>query len=351
MQEIRLWEVVKEKTLRKIPGSEIAFEERLEEWLAKDISVLDTSLLVIGRQVRTDFGGYIDLLCMDNLGNSVVVELKKGQTPRDTAAQALEYASWVKDLSYDDIAAIADEYLKQLGSGSLKEAFLQRFGVEVPDEINQEHRSLILAEAIDDRTDRIVRYLADIEVPINVATVQHFEDSDGRRLVARVFLVEQGKDEARLRRSSRRGPYQTVAGLQAMAEESDIGDLYSRVREGVRGVLRAYPYTDRVFYQLTREDGSVRTVLIVQATPHEEHGGLGFTVHVTRLENQWGVEKGTVEKWLPSNSRELSLTGWSGSSEEEKRNAMGFNGSFQNEDEVDKFLTGLKAASEASAPI
>ncbi len=347
MQKVRLWEVINEKVLREVQSSQIAFEQRLEDWLARDISVLDSSLLVIGRQVRTDFGGYIDILCLDNLGNSVVVELKKGQTPRETAAQALEYASWVKGLSHDDITAIADKYLKEVGSGSLKEAFLQRLGVELPDELNQEHRSLILAEAIDDRTERIVRYLADIDVPINVATVQHFED-DGRRFLARVFLVEPEKDEAKSRRSSRRGPHQTVTGLQAMANENDIGELYLCVREGVRGVLRAYPYTDRMFYQLLREDGSVRTVLIVWATPHEEHGGLGFTVHVTRMEKQFGVGLETVRSWLPSNSRELSLTGWSGSSEEERRNAVGFNGAFQNEGEVDKFLDGLKAAFEAS---
>ena len=88
--------------------------------------------------------------------------------------------------------------------------------------------------------------------------------------------------------------------------------------------------------------------MIVWATPHEEHGGLGFTVHVTRMENQWGVDKETVQEWLPSNSRELKLSGWSGSSEEEKRNAVGFNGAFQNEGEVDKFLDGLKPAFEAS---
>ena len=300
MQKVRLWEVIDEKTLRIVPGSQIAFEERLEGWLARDISVLDSSLLVIGRQVRTDFGGYIDLLCLDNLGNTVVVELKRGQTPRDTVAQALEYASWVKHLSPENITVIADEYLKGIGSCPLKEAFKERFGVEVPDELNREHRSLIMAESIDDRTDRIVRYLDDMDVPINVVTVQHFQGSNGRRLLARVFLVEPVKNEAKSRSTSRRGPRQTIPGLQAMAAENGIGELYDLVREGVRGVLRAYPYTDRVFYQLERKDGSLRTVLIVGATPHEEHGGLGFTIHVTRLENQWGVDKETVQEWLPS---------------------------------------------------
>ena len=204
MQEARLWEVIDEKTLRKVPGSQIAFEERLEGWLAKDISLLDPNLLVIGRQVRTDFGQAIDLLCLDNIGDTVVVELKRGQTPRDTAAQALEYASWVKDLSHERITEIADEYLKEIGSSPLKEAFKERFGVEVPDELNQEHRSLIMAESIDDRTDRIVRYLDDMDVPINVVTVQHFQGSNGRRLLARVFLVEPVKNEAQSHSTPRR---------------------------------------------------------------------------------------------------------------------------------------------------
>ena len=344
MQEVRLWEIVCGKALREIPGSQISFEKQLEDWLAKDISLLDPNLLVIGRQVRTDFGQAIDLLCLDNIGDTVVVELKRGQTPRDTVAQALEYASWVKGLSPENITEIADKYLKEIGSRPLKEAFKERFDVEVPDDLNQEHRSLIMAESID---DRIARYLADIGVPINVATVQHFED-DGRRFLARVFLVEPVKNDTKSHSAPRRGPRQTIRGLQAMAAENGIGKLYDQVREGVRGVLRAYPYTDRVFYQLEREDGSLRTVLIVGATSHEEHGGLGFTIHVTRLKNQWDVDMETVKEWLPSNSRRLSLTGWAGSSEEEKRNAEGFNGAFQNGDEVDRFLHGLRTAFEAS---
>ena len=143
--------------MREIPSSQIAFEERLEDWLSKDISFLDPTLLIIGRQVRTDFGQAIDLLCLDNVGDTVIVELKRGQTPRDTAAQALEYASWVKDLSHDRIVEIADNHFED--SGSFKAAFEERFETNLPDELNLGHRILIVAESIDASTDRIVRYL------------------------------------------------------------------------------------------------------------------------------------------------------------------------------------------------
>ena len=90
MQQVHLWEVISDKKLYEIPSNQINLEERLEDWLATDISILDPNLLVIGRQVRTSFGGEIDLLCLDSVGDTVVVELKKGKTPREVTAQVLD---------------------------------------------------------------------------------------------------------------------------------------------------------------------------------------------------------------------------------------------------------------------
>ena len=348
MQEVRLWEIVSGKTLREIPGSQISLEKQLEDWLAKDISLLDPNLLVIGRQVRTDFGGYIDLLCLDNQGNVVVVELKRGQTPRETAAQALEYASWVRGLSHDEVADIAKDYLQRVRSCSLADAFEQSFEEKLSEELNASHRSLVVAESIDAATVRIVRYLSDKNVPINVATVQHFTGSGGRSFLAQVYLIEPEEAEAKSRTTSKRRPGQTLGGLEELAEKKGIGKLYSQVGTGIRGILQPGAYKDRNFYRYRREEGGYRTALIVWATPHEEFGGLGFTVHVTRMEKLFGVDLDEVRSWLPPNARERSLSGWPGSSEEERRNAVGLNGAFQNEGEVDKFLDGLKTAFEAS---
>ena len=111
--DTRVWEVTTNDLLAEVNTSKLNFESRLENWLEKDISILGKDLLVIGRQVSTDFGGSIDLLCVDSYGDLVVVELKRDKTPRDTVAQALDYASWVVDLSYERVIEMADEYLNQ----------------------------------------------------------------------------------------------------------------------------------------------------------------------------------------------------------------------------------------------
>ena len=163
MQQVHLWEVVSDRELHEIPSGQISLEERLEDWLANDISVLDPSLLVIGRQVRTDFAGAIDLLCLDSVGDVVVVELKKGQTPREVTAQMLDYASWVQDLSHERLTTIANDYFGD--SDSLAAAFDERFEKRLPDELNLGHRSLIVAQSVDSSTERIIRYLSSMNVP------------------------------------------------------------------------------------------------------------------------------------------------------------------------------------------
>ena len=164
--------------------------------------MLDRNLLVIGRQVSTDFGGAIDLLCLDKRGDTVVIELKKGKTPREVTAQALDYASCVKVLSSERLADIADAHFGV--ENSLASEFQPRFGEDLPSELNLNHRSLVVAEEVDASTQRIVRYLSDMNVPVNVATVQHFRDKDGRELLAQVYLIEPKEAEAKSQSRSKR---------------------------------------------------------------------------------------------------------------------------------------------------
>lgn len=341
MQQIRLWEITTERKLTEIPARHSGLEEWLEDWLVSDISVLDPDLMVVGKQVATGYHGRLDLLCMERSGDLVVVELKSGRTPREVTAQALDYASWVRDLTYEEVKSIADRYLND--SGGLEAAFRERFDTDLPEQLNQGHRSLVVADSMDASTVRIVRYLAGLGVPINVATVQHFQDEGGRELLAQVYLIEPEETRPRVRGSSARSSYRTLNELQALADENGVGEVYRRLRDGVRGIFSANGYSRTVGYTRQLEGGGVRTMLLTKAVSGDDEVGMGFTAHGTRFERIMNVGLEDLRASLPGNAVQCDVSGWSGSSPEERESALGIQGHFHTVDEVDFFVEKLRS--------
>ena len=330
---IRLWEIGSDQKPNEILSDQIALEARLEDWLEADISMLDPGLLVIGRQVRTDFGGEIDLLCLDADGNVVVVELKKGTTPRDVTAQILEYASWARHLSYDRITEIAEDYFSRASTSiTLENAFPNRFGTDrpLPEVLNEEHRALIVAESTDASTDRIVQYLSDMNVPINVATVQHFKSADGRELLAQVFLVEPEVAATKSRERSRRRPLPTAAEMQAVADEKGVGELYKRLSSSVSGVLRAASFgKDRRGFSVAI-DGSLLAVMAVGLGESGVESGMQFELHGNRLEDHFGLDSAALKGLLPHSVEVTEGEYWT------------HRGFFSTEEEITRFVQALR---------
>lgn len=94
----------------------------------------------------TPYNGRIDLLCIDAEGTVYVVELKKGQTPREVVVQAMDYGYWVRDLGYEAIREIYDQ---SHPGGDFDDAFRTKLEVEPPETINTDHRLVIVASALD----------------------------------------------------------------------------------------------------------------------------------------------------------------------------------------------------------
>ena len=102
--EVGIWRIGDK--LDKVTFEPLATESKLEDTLAADLSVLAPGLMLVGRQVATAFGKFIDLLAMDRDGNLIIIELKRDKTPRDVVAQTLDYTSWVETLSYEQVTEI-----------------------------------------------------------------------------------------------------------------------------------------------------------------------------------------------------------------------------------------------------
>lgn len=196
--ELSVWRI--DEDLEKMEFIPLDLESRLEEILAKDISIADPNLMVIGREVPTSYDNRVDILAINRDGHIVVLELKRDLTPRDITAQVLDYGSWVKNLHNEDIVRIFADYQKKFKESeseiSLDEAFCKYFGLkQMPDELNEEHELIIVASNLDPSTERIVSYLAEeYDVNINALFFRVFKDGK-KEYLARVWFRDPSAED------------------------------------------------------------------------------------------------------------------------------------------------------------
>ena len=166
-------------------------EQVLEDMIVAAPQMLSDSWMLIGRQERTTHGGRIDLLAIAPDGALVLIEVKRDRTPRDVVAQALDYASWVETLKPEEIAAI---YARFAPGKSLAEAFRARFGTALDEEtLNKTHEIVIVAAELDADSERIVAYLADRGIAINVLCFTIFIQN-GQQLLSRAWLRDRAAE-------------------------------------------------------------------------------------------------------------------------------------------------------------
>ncbi|TFD65594.1 hypothetical protein [Cryobacterium sp. Hb1] len=99
-----------------------------------------------------------------------MIEVKRGLTPRQVTAQLLDYASWGATLSHEQIISIFAHHRPGV---RLTDAFYEQFEITLPDVVNATQVLTIVAPSIDPATERIVKYLADFGLLINVVVIQY----------------------------------------------------------------------------------------------------------------------------------------------------------------------------------
>lgn len=167
--------------------TQIASEALLEKMIVAAPQILSPEWMIIGQQEETGHSGRIDLLALAPDGTVILIELKRGRTPRDVVAQAIDYAVWAEAL---DAQALAQIYSRFSNGGGLAAAFHARFG-QMLDEttLNQSHQIVIVAAELDASTERIVGYLNARDIAINVMCFQVFDSGQGQ-LLSRAWLLD-----------------------------------------------------------------------------------------------------------------------------------------------------------------
>jgi hypothetical protein len=315
--------------LTEIQRSHLDLESRLEQWLKRDIKILDPELLVIGSQVDTD-GGPIDILCVDAAGDLVIVELKRDRTPRLITAQVLDYASCVASFSHDDVTAIASKHLGR----AFDDVFRERFGVDLPETLNADHRMLVVASEIDPSSERIIKYLSDEHgVNINAATFHYFRQPDGSELLARVFLIEPSEVErsVRAKGASKRQPNLTRQELQAQADEVGVRELYDYAVIAFEAWFQTRTTRSSIAFTATIDESRKTVISLLPRESNED--GLKFQLYTNRFARIAKLTPADVEALAPQRHDDWSfdITG-------QDPDWAGCKGFIANREEVDRLV-------------
>lgn len=270
--EIKLW-WIEDDTPKPVSQDRLDLESRLEDWIRDDISLVNDNLLVIGQQVPTEHTGEIDLLAMDSDANLVILELKRGMTPREVVAQILDYASYVQNLGLSEIQEIAAS-ADFLRGKDLEEAFREKFGYDLPEFVNQAHRMYIVASSLDSATERIVEYLSETHgVDINVATFAYFNTS-GQEMIGRSMLIDEEVVQTRAVTGggSKRRRVLTQAELQEIAESNGVGDLYRKALIELGSKFNRSPRTTGSTIYFKDKSGEPTTFSIIPGWSSQDTG-------------------------------------------------------------------------------
>lgn len=212
----QLWTVSDRPT--KMAETKLSSEKSLEQMIVHSPEMLSDQWMLIGRQVATSHGGIIDLLAVTRDGSLVLIELKRDRTPREVVAQALDYASWVQKLQSEDVYSI---YQKFKSGADLAADFSLKFGALLDDaSLNQSHQVIIVASSLDESTERIVSYLSNWDIPINVLCFQVFCAGD-QQILSRTWLLDPAETQVN-----------AASGAVASDKEPWNGEYYCSFNDG-----------------------------------------------------------------------------------------------------------------------
>lgn len=171
-------------------------EKILEDWIENTPNAIfeNEKIFIIGRQVTTNLRKAIDLLGLDKKGNTVVIELKREKTPRETVAQILEYTSYVEDLTYEQLEKIAKDYTGDEGL-NLTENHRKIF--ELSDEeavaFNKEQRLVIVGQYISKEIEQTSIFLNKKGLELYCIAFKYFKNEKGERIITSDFVVKKDK--------------------------------------------------------------------------------------------------------------------------------------------------------------
>lgn len=223
------WEVTTDGP-RKLEHKQIGKEHDLETWILKDPTLIEPGLAILARQLMAD-GKPLDLLALSADGSLVVIELKRDEAYREALAQAIDYAAWLDEQTFESLRdAVDSSREKQSLPGKLDDVLREHLdeGAEEWDPAEVEKRIVVAGTGADDRLRRMIAFLSKRSVAVNGVFFDVYAGPSDSTVLVRSSILS----DAQTTQTRRRGRGGSSERLDALAKENGTEEFVAAVLDG-----------------------------------------------------------------------------------------------------------------------
>jgi hypothetical protein len=281
---LAIWRLAENAAPQQYVPATLAYEKDLEDWIASDPTLVDSDLLLIGRQIKLNTG-ILDVLALNRQGQWAVVEIKRSSVRRETVAQALDYAGAVASFTSQELKELAQTCLEKRGLNL--PAFLKKNRLSNSIFTQPEILVYVVGTQRDINLDRISKHTTFHGHLIHVVLFDVYRNSDGEHILLRHLSgAEMDMDApvppAPSRKASRTplpdAPSGQLRVLQQMADANGIGDEFRKVYIAAT-TFGLYPNFDQESISYTPQQGNDRVLLCTWAKP--QYGGFRILINTS----------------------------------------------------------------------
>ncbi len=151
----------------------------IQEWIEKNSEIIESNLLIIGKEVPLPSDIRLDLLAIDKKSNLVVLELKRDDSGKNVDWQAIKYASYCSNMTQEEIFKQYAEYL-----GSDEDEAERKIEEFIEDEnfenLNANQRIILVAKEFHSDVVSSVLWLRDFGIDVSCIRLSPFVDEHGQ---------------------------------------------------------------------------------------------------------------------------------------------------------------------------
>ena len=234
MQTVRLWKLVdnecQDLAIQEIKNiQETNTEKQLEDLIVEAPNLLMEDLTLVGRQTDTP-GGPLDLLGVNEDGQLIIFELKRGTLTREAVSQIVDYSSYLASLDVERLSEHISHRSGMLGIDKIDDFatwYQENYGKTLSE--NKQPKMILVGLGADEKTKRMVEYLSNSGVDISLITFYAFKD-ENQTFLAKQVEVESKSYELPLTATKKNN----IAILKQKVNKFNVGGYYYDIAELIR---------------------------------------------------------------------------------------------------------------------